>query len=274
MVRKEVRQLWGGPDIRVVVVPIVNVEASIPEGLAIQPHLRSDPEIANRGWRDYGNRQGLKRLVEMTRSLDIPATAVANSDALQEGVVTQVLTTSGWEIGAHGINNSVGDSGMDRSAEKNVFSTSLSRLEAAFGSRPRTWLTPGFSVTSSTAERAARAGVKVLLDFTDDDVPYELVHEADQVRILCLPYSLETNDVSLVLSLHHSPESYARAVEEHVLQLADEPGATKVVLLGMHTFLAGAPARARTLKQALRRLKAASGVKFATTAEVYRMIKQ
>lgn len=53
-------------------------------GPSIQPHLQSVPEVANSGWRDYGNRRGLQRLVSMFKDLGIPATAVINSEATKE----------------------------------------------------------------------------------------------------------------------------------------------------------------------------------------------
>lgn len=48
-------------------IPVVNVEVFVPGcgGPSIQPHLQSVPELANRGWRDYGNRRGLQRLANM-----------------------------------------------------------------------------------------------------------------------------------------------------------------------------------------------------------------
>ena len=53
-------------------------------GPAIQPHLQSVPEVANSGWRDYGNKRGLQRLVSMFKHLGIPVTAVINSEAAKD----------------------------------------------------------------------------------------------------------------------------------------------------------------------------------------------
>ena len=66
MRRAEVAAGWAEPGVRVYVVPVVNVEVFLPGkgGPGIQPHLQSVPEVANKGWRDYGNRRGLARLDE------------------------------------------------------------------------------------------------------------------------------------------------------------------------------------------------------------------
>ena len=53
----------------------------------------------------------------------------------------------------------------------------LDDLQQSLGTRPTTWLTPGFSVTERTPGIAAQAGIKTLLDFVDDDVPFHLAHE-------------------------------------------------------------------------------------------------
>lgn len=266
MSREEVKAGWAGQS--VTVIPVVNVEVFVRGcgGPGIQPHLQSVPELANSGWRDYGNKRGLQRLINMFKALSINATAVINSEAAQIPFVAKALKESGWELGAHGINNSSGAAKMTRAEEETHFKTCLDDLQASLGTRPTTWLTPGFSVTERTPEIAAASGIQTLLDFTDDDVPYTLVHE-DGKRLLCLPYCMETNDFSLVLTKHFDGRQYAQAIQDHVEQLAREPG-EKVVCLGMHTFVAGTPARVLALEEVFKKLKATPGVKFSTASEV------
>ena len=124
-------------------------------------------------------------------------------------------------------------------------------------------------MTERTPELVAAAGIKTLLDFVDDDVPYFLAHAQSGARVLCLPYSMETNDFSLVLTRHHTARQYAQAIEDHVTQLATEDRPeTAVVCLGMHTFVAGTPGHAAALGETLRRLKGRPGVAFATASQV------
>lgn len=78
---------------------------------------------------------------------------------------------------------------------------------------------------------------------------------------------METNDFSLVLTKHFDGRQYAQAIQDHVEQLAREPG-EKVVCLGMHTFVAGTPARVLALEEVFKKLKATPGVKFSTASEV------
>jgi allantoinase len=268
MSRHEVSPGWAG-GARVTVIPVINVEVFVEGGggPGIQPHLKSVPEVANSGWREYGNRTGLRRLSNMFKSLGIPATAVVNSEVAMFPDIAKILKDSGWELGAHGINNSSGNAHMNREEEEAAFKKCLDDLELALGKRPTTWLTPQFSVTERTPEIAAKAGVKVLLDFVNDDVPFKIKHTSGK-DLLCVPYCMETNDFSLVLTKNHDPRQYAAAIEDHVLQLSQENHAETVVCLGMHTFVAGTPARVRALAAVLGRLKSSPGVRFATASEV------
>ena len=267
MTRQEVKPGWAGGK-KVFVIPVVNVEVFVPGsgGPSIQPHLQSIPEVANRGWRDYGNRRGLQRLCAMFKELGIPATAVVNSEAAKLENVAKALKESGWELGAHGLNNSSGAAKLSRGEEEAYFKQTLDDLQQSLGARPKTWLTPGFSVTERTPEIAVQSGIEAFLDFVDDDVPYYLSHEGGK-RTLCLPYCMETNDFSCVLTKHFDGRQYAQAIEDHVRQLAKEEG-EKVVCLGMHTFVAGTPARVLALTEALGRLRQLPGVCFATAAQV------
>lgn len=288
MTRAEVGK-WGGLNAnKVWVVPIINVESFVPNlfGPSVQPHLnKAQPELANRGWRDYGNRRGLKRLGRLFGEHDIPCTAVVSSDLVDNNEVMSLLhqfkKDHQWEIGAHGSNNSnAGHAGLSETEEVDSISTSLERLGVAFqaGDGPKTWLTPGFSVTNSTPRLLAEAGVDTLLDFVDDDVPFKLVKEEESSAsasrsksLVCLPYSMETNDFSLVLTRHLSPREYAAALESHISQLAKESaqsGTPTVVCLGMHTFVAGTPASVNELDKVFSRLKGDDNVHWATAQDV------
>jgi nicotinamidase-related amidase/ureidoglycolate hydrolase len=289
MDRVEVGQWGGRARNNVWVIPIINVESFNlgTFGPSVQPHLnQSHPEIANRGWRNYGNKRGLQRLAKIFQKHGIRCTAVVSSDlvAKQEvmSLLQQLKEHSKWEIGAHGANNSNGGhAGLSFEEECSSITMSLDRLSSAFkDNRPKTWLTPGFSVTSATPRCLVESGVETLLDFVDDDVPFELRRRnaASQAEsLVCLPYSMETNDFSLVLSRNLSPREYASALESHILQMAKESresGMPTVVCIGMHTFVAGTPASSNELDKMLSRLQSKRNISWATAREVTEAIRK
>jgi len=257
---------WPGGNL-VAVWPVINIECFLAGrgGPAIQPHLASAPEIANSGWRDYGNRAGVARLARVFEASGLPATAALNSDlyTLFPEAVETVLT-AGWEIMGHGINNSTGHAGMDRVHETAAVQQALDAISSATGSRPVGWLTPGFAVTRRTPSILASLGVRYTADATDDDVPYTLCTPAG--RITVLPYSMETNDISLCVVARYTAPEYADALVDHVTALTREarPGRPLLVALGIHPFIAGQPGRAMYLQQALERIAGLPAVWFGT----------
>ena len=289
MTRVEVSPKWADNATRNVwVVPIVNVENFSEDefGPSVQPHLnQTQPEIANSGWRDYGNKQGLGRLGNLFKHHSIACTAVVSSDLAQDNLVMSQLhklkQECEWEIGAHGANNSNGGhAGLTEAEEQRAISNCIKPLETVFGHNKRmTWLTPGFSVTGSTPKLLLESGVQTLLDFVDDDVPYMLRADGKDLSgqsLVCLPYSLECNDFTLILTRHLSPREYACALESHILQLAREScdsGCPTVVCLGLHTFVAGTPAVVHELDKMLARLKHNDSITWATAEQVSCLIR-
>lgn len=260
---------WWPDGAIVAVWPVVNVEWFEPGagGPALQPHLMTgNPEIANYGWREYGNRVGLQRLISIFRAAGIVASAAINADiCARYPTLLRALVEAGWEIMGHGINNSRGLAGLTPEEERDAIAAALETLERHTGSRPLGWLTPGFSVTDRTPEALAACGLRYTADITDDDVPYAL--ETACGTLFALPYSLETNDISLCLVGRYTGPEYARALVDHVRWLLAE-GSPTIVAIGLHTYIAGQPGRALYLARALRALQALRGVWFATGAEI------
>mmetsp|Transcript_33795 Transcript_33795/g.71052 ORF Transcript_33795/g.71052 Transcript_33795/m.71052 type:complete len:584 (-) Transcript_33795:82-1833(-) len=278
MRRAEVSE-WGGPHANYVwVVPIINVESF--DSKISGPSV-TRRELAKRGWHNR-NRQGLKRLGRVFSQHAIPCTAVLSSNLVDNKEVMTLLhhfkKDNRWEIGAHGEDNSNSDhAGLPEAEEAGTISRSLQRLGVAFqDDEPKTWLAPEFSVTRSTPRLLSQAGVETLLDFNDDDVPFELVREKEtpgsasfssNSSLVCLPYSIEVSAIYSSLG----PREYAVALESHILQMAKESresGTPSVVCMTMHVSVAGTPASAYELEKMLCRLESQENIKWATAKEV------
>ncbi|MFB2769713.1 polysaccharide deacetylase family protein [Pelatocladus sp. BLCC-F211] len=241
-------------------------------GTAIQPHLNSYPEIANYGWRDYGNRVGIWRLFDLFAELEIPVTAAINGEICTfYPEIIAAIQKYGWEIMAHGINNSTGHSGMDRDREIEIIDTTLTLLEQATGKSPKGWLTPGFSITESTFELLYSAGIVYTADWVNDDQPYW--YPLPNGRLLAIPYTIEANDITLCLSNRFSGAEFAQAIEDQFDQLWQE-GETqgRIMAIGLHPFIVGQPLRLKYLKQCLLHIKNQPDTWFTTGEEIYELI--
>jgi allantoinase len=254
---------------RVAVCVVLNIEVfsgpGRPHGPALQPHLQSDPEIANWGWRDYGNRVGFWRLSSLFDELEIPVTAAMNGAICDQiPQIAAAVRARGWGVVAHGMTNSVRHAQMTEAEERDAVRETSAALRRAFGTSPRGWLTPGFAVSENTHRVLFDAGYQYTLDWTNDDLPYWLGLENES--LLALPYSLESNDISLCLSCRFDGPAFGRAIEDHVTELLADGAATpRTTTVSLHTFLAGQPGRIRYLRTALATLRRLEGIWWTTT---------
>jgi len=261
---------------KVAIIPVLNIEIwysgnTQNSGPPIQPHLaRLNPDVANSGWRKYGNRVGLPRLVNIFNEIGIPFTCSLNADIIeQEPYVLKTLETSktNWDIVAHGLNNSQTFEGLSLPLQEEYIEESLTILRK-LGKPITGWSSPGFATSNETASLLSSHGIQFSLDCTDDDAPYlrSITTEKGNKEIIYFPYSMETNDITLILNRNYTGEEYENAIVDHVQRLCDENKdcqSKKIVALGIHTFIIGQPGRALHLRNALIKMQSMPQVWFA-----------
>ena len=260
---------WPGGR-KVAVWVTLNIECFVPgrPGPSIQPHLARGNDIANYGWREYGNRRGFWRLLDLFKESGTPVTAALNGSLCHRHPdVVQAVADAGWPVIAHGFDSSTPHYGLARADELDRITCTVALIEHAVGRRPLGWLTPGFDVTNATDELVHEAGLRYTADRCDDDRPYWV--DVPTGRLLAIPYTPETNDITLLLSMGHTADEFADAVAAHVAQLCAEPAAGAVVGIGLHTFLVGQPGRLASLRMCLRALAAMPEVWMCTGDQIY-----
>lgn len=236
-------------------------------GPALQPHLNSYPEIANYSWRDYGNRVGIYRLFELFSKLQLPVSAAINAEmGLMYPDICSQIKKMNWELLGHGWNNSTGHSGLEPVIEKELILKTMNRYVETFGLKPLGWLSPGFSVTENTYKFLTEQGIQYTADWVGDDLPFWYN------QLMALPYSYETNDISLLLSGQQTGPEYFQSITDHARQLLSESGC-KMMTLGLHPFLVGQPNKLKYLQQTLQYLMAESDIWFASGNEIYNWCK-
>ena len=111
------------------------------------------------------------------------------------------------------------------------------------------------------------------LDATNDDILYKLKSSVDQQKELTiLPYSMETNDISLCMSQGYTGQQYGETLVDYVEQLRSENETkTKVVCFGLHTFIVGTPAKALHFKRALQKIKEMPNVCFMNCTQLLKL---
>ncbi|WP_024476407.1 polysaccharide deacetylase family protein [Arthrobacter sp. CAL618] len=224
------------------------------------------PDPLNYGWRDYGLRVGIWRMIEALDKHGIRASAILNSDVCSRyPAVVKAGMDRDWAWVAHGRDNSTFQSGMSREEEAIYLDDVVSTIEVYTGSRPKGWMGPALTETSNTPEVLAELGLTYVLDWCADDQPFDL-NVGDMMSV---PYSMEVNDVTLFSSRNLSGEDFLQIVKDQYEQLSkDAVVSGRVMALCLHPFIINQPFRHKYLELALEFIAAQSDVWLTTSDEI------
>ena len=206
--------------------------------------------MLNFAWRDYGNRVGVWRCLELFDELKLPVGALINTalyDYCPE--VVAAFRRRGDEIIAHGHTNAERQGELGE-AEERALSAGAPSDAARGGARPAGWLSPWISESHATPDLLQEAGYAYLLDWCHDDQPLRLRTRAGELR--AIPYPQEVNDIPAIVARQNSAEEFADMIvdcyEEMLAQSARQP---LVMGIALHPYLVGQPHRLRHLRRAL-----------------------
>ncbi|MFC3125622.1 polysaccharide deacetylase family protein [Pseudoroseomonas globiformis] len=225
------------------------------------------PDVLNYSWRDYGNRVGAWRLIEMLDALRLPATVLVNSSMYHHApALVAAHRARGDEIAGHGRTNSERQSSMDETTERNMIREATIALFESEGRRPQGWLSPWIAESRATSDLLAEAGYRYTLNWSADDQPIWL--RTRHGPLLAVPYPQEVNDLSSIAVRGDSAEQFAATIvadfEERLLQTRD--GKPQVMGIALHPYLIGQPHRLRALRVALEHISQRQGLVWITTA--------
>jgi peptidoglycan/xylan/chitin deacetylase (PgdA/CDA1 family) len=262
---------------RVAVVVYVNME-HFPEdrpGPAIVPqtaHLKPDP--LNYGWRDYGQRVGIWRLMEALDRYGLRASVCLNSDVCREYPrIIEEGSKRKWEWMGHGRNNSEIVNGLSLSDEASLIDETLAAIVGATGEKPKGWLSPFLTETYATPDLLAERGVEYLCDYSCDDLPFEM--KVGKGSLLSMPYSVECNDLPSLLTFGSSSEDFGKNIRDQFDVLFEEGARIPRVLpIALHTFIVGQPFRMKHLAAAFAHIVGHNGVWLTTAGEINKWYRQ
>ena len=203
------------------------------------------PDVQGYGYRDYGNRVGFWRMVEVLDRFGIVATASTNLAVFDHyPEVGSAMVERGWEIMSHGIYNTRYISSIDETAERAFYIECIEALRSHAGQQLRGMLGPAVSNTALTPDLMAEAGLIYHADWFHDDQPVPLATRGGQ-RLVSVPYSMELNDVP-VFTQHHDTDEFvamARAQLDVLRREADDSAGGRVMCVALHPYLMGMPHR-------------------------------
>ncbi|MEU5884747.1 polysaccharide deacetylase family protein [Spirillospora sp. NPDC047279] len=224
------------------------------------------PDPLNYGWREYGARVGIWRLMETFDRHRIRPSVLLNSDVADR--YPQIIKAGlerNWAWLAHGRNNSTLQAGMTLDDERAYLTDVVETIQRATGQRPRGWLGPALTETFQTPRLLAELGLGYVLDWTNDDQPYRLKVPG----MLSVPYTVELNDLGIFTMHGRSGADFVQMFKDQFDQLyADSADSGRVMALALHPFVIGQPHRHKYLDQALGYVADHPGVWLTTSDEI------
>lgn len=205
-------------------------------------------------WRDYGNRVGIWRLLELFDELDIPIEAQINTSIYERCPdIAPAIRERGHEILAHGYSNSFEQGVLGEAAEAELIREVTETITREEGKPPLGWMSPWVSNSSVTPDLLQEAGYRYFMDWTCDDQPIWM--KTRNGRILSMPYPIEVNDSRGVIWYKHSSEEFADMIVDGFDEMLQQSERQPLVFpISLHTFIVGRPYRLRALRRALKHI--------------------
>jgi peptidoglycan/xylan/chitin deacetylase (PgdA/CDA1 family) len=256
----------GKPLIVHVVLNVENwrFDQPMPRKLLTAPHGEEHtPDVPNYSWAEYGMRCGMPRLFEALGRRGLPASCALNAGVIADyPALAEAIRASGWEVIGHGLHQR---SLQAETSEAAVLDEALERLRAF--APIQGWLSPGLKESAETPDLLKARGIRYLCDWVVDDLPAWMT--TAHGPLIAMPYSLEINDsVIYAVEKHASPEMWRRLEDTLSVLEPELERQPRVLTLGLHPHLIGAPHRFAYLEKMLDRLAAHPTAVFMTGSQI------
>lgn len=209
------------------------------------------PDVLNYPWRDYGNRVGVWRLLDLFNYFRLPVALLVNS-AIYDYCpqVVAAFRERGDEIVAHGRTNSERQSDLEIEKEAELIKEVTEVLTKNEQKRPHGWLGPWIAESFHTPDLLKAAGYTYLLDWCHDDQP--IWFKTNHGNILSVPYPQELNDIPAIAVRRHSASEFADTIIDNFDEMLLQSRHQSLVFgIALHPYITGQPFRIKQLRRAL-----------------------
>jgi allantoinase len=226
-----------------------------PGGPATIPHaLPGDVlDTANWSWREYGQRIGVWRLIDVFDKMGMAPSCTVNGMILTERRrIVDAVKERGWELVPHNRAQTdlLSDYAYEPDKEREVIRRTLDTYEAVVGKPAKAWLSSAIRGTRHTPDILKEFGLIAYCDYLNDDQPYLI--KTRHGPIVCVPYSNDVNDFNMFARGGLSTADGVEMLKLCFDQLYDEGAATgRIMNLGLHPHVAGQAHRVAAVRQFL-----------------------
>ena len=224
------------------------------------------PDPLNYGWRDYGVRVGIWRMIDALDKYGMRASVLLNSDVcIRYPQIIEAGCKRNWAWLAHGKNNSTFQVGLSVEEERKALRDIVETISKSTGQAVKGWLGPALTETFDTPRLLRELGLTYILDWCADDQPFAL----NVPGMMSVPYSIEANDITMCVGKSQSGEDFCQMIIDQFDQLyKDSAESGRVMALCLHPFVSNQPYRQKYLERALAHITAHENVWLTTSDEI------
>ncbi len=230
------------------------------------PWPRPVPDITGYSYRDFGNRVGHWRLMDVMDACDVRGSVSLSAAACDHHPeVIESCVERRWDFFSHGIYNTRYSYGLDRDQERSMIMDSVNTIEQATGQRVRGYLAPALTHTVDQLDLLAELDFWYTCDLFHDDQPQPV--NVRQGRLISMPYSLEVNDHFIFNVYGRSAQQYVDILKAQLDQLLEEGADSGTVMcIPLHAYLIGRAHRIGPFANLLRHITSLEDDVWVTTA--------
>ena len=216
------------------------------------------PDVLNFSWREYGNRVGAWRCLELFDQLQLPSAALINT-ALYDHCpeLIQACVSRGDELVGHGHSNAERQGSWSEADETGLLAMCKNRIQQESGCATSGWLSPWISESKLTPDLLAETGYAYTLNWCHDDQPVPMQTRSGKT-LWSVPYPQEINDIPMIVARQMDGKDFAQMIIDQFDEMLEQSQHQPLVMgIALHPYIVGQPYRLRHLRRALRHIAVA-----------------
>lgn len=202
--------------------------------------------------REYGDRVGIWRLIELFDRYNLKVTFLMNGLKVEQFPnEVREFKAMGHEFSSEGYEHEYSFM-YTKEQERESIRKTVKAFETVLGQKPTGYLSPGHASTDNTLELVAEAGFVWWADPLNDDNPYVL--QSGGKKVVVISYNVPgCNDYSTYGS-GRTPRDLLQILKDQFdyLYAEGERGYPKFLSINLHPFLSGIPYRAKIFDEFIR----------------------
>lgn len=227
------------------------------------------PDVMGYSYRQFGNRVGFWRMLEVLDRYSVRATTSLNVAVLEAfPEICAAMVERNWEFMSHGLANTRYLYGSSEGEEREFYKMTAAIIREKTGKPLRGMLGPAYTSTPETPRLMAEAGLFYSADWFMDDQPFE-IRSGSRNPLIGVPYTRQLND-AVVFKYTASEGEYFEKICKEQFDVLYEEGALqpRVMCIGLHPYVIGQAHRIKYLDRTLEYILSHEDVWLTTADEI------